>query len=129
MLNLEALEHPFRYTMEVLTEDGPRLETVDLVETFNFLYGLHVERVGTWVNGKDERTYCVVRGRGENGRRTLVLWRDMEALDPALERQFLESKLKDEGPFEEMLINGDTATPGVRSLDSLFKRLVEEGER
>ena len=50
MLNLSALEHPFRYTVEVLTEDGPRVETVDLVETFNFLYALHVERMETWRN-------------------------------------------------------------------------------
>lgn len=53
MLNFAALEHPFRYTIDVLTEDGPRVETVDLVETFNFLYGLHVERMETWVNDKD----------------------------------------------------------------------------
>ena len=41
---------------------------------------------------------------------------------------FLEAKLKDEGPFDEMVINGDTATPGFGSLDALFKQLMEEGE-
>jgi hypothetical protein len=30
-----------------------------------------------------------------------------------------------EGPFIDILINGDTATPGVKSLDGMFKRLVE----
>jgi len=128
MLNLAALEHPFRYTIEVLTEDGPRVETVDLVETFNFLYGLHVERLETWVNQKDGRTYRAVKGKDRDERRVLVLWRDMEGLDPAVERQFLEPKLQAEGPFDEVLINGDAAVPGIRSLDRLFKRLVEEGE-
>jgi adenine-specific DNA-methyltransferase len=128
MLSLAALEHPFRYTIEVLTEDGPRVETVDLVETFNFLYGLHVERLETWVNDKDKRSYRAVKARGKGERRVLVLWRDMEGLDPVVEREFLEAKLKAEGPFDEMLINGDTATPGVFSLDGLFKRLMEEGE-
>lgn len=129
MLNLSALEHPFRYTLEVLTEDGPGVETVNLVETFNFLYGLHVERLETWVNDKDGRTYRVVKGRNRDGQRVLVLWRDIEGLDPVVERHFLEAKLKAEAPFDEMLINGDTATPGIRSLDGLFKRLLEEGER
>ena len=129
MLHLAALEQPFHYTLEVLTDDGPRVETVDLVETFNFLAGLHVERLETWVNDKDKRTYRTVKGKDRSGCRVLVLWRDMENLDPVLERQFLEGKLKIEDPFDEMLINGDTATPGIKSLDGLFKRLLEEGER
>jgi adenine-specific DNA-methyltransferase len=129
MLNLAALEHPFRYTLDVLTEDGPRVETVDLVETFNFLYGLHVERLEAWVNENEKRTYRAVKGRNRDGRRTLVLWRDVENLDPAEERRFLEARLKGEGPFDEVFINCDTATPGVRSLDGLFKRLLEEEER
>jgi hypothetical protein len=37
--------------------------------------------------------------------------------------------VKSENPFDEMLINGDTATPGFISLDPIFKRLVEEEER
>jgi hypothetical protein len=53
----------------------------------------------------------------------------MENLDPVLERHFLEGKIKTEGPFEEALINGDTATPGMKSLDGLFKRLMEEEEK
>ncbi|MBI3302059.1 MAG: site-specific DNA-methyltransferase [Deltaproteobacteria bacterium] len=128
MLNLAALEHPFRYTIEVLSADGPRVETVDLVETFNGIYGLHVERLETWVNDEDKRSYRVVKGRDRDRHRVLALWRDMEGLDPAMERRFLEEKLKAEGPFDEKLINGDTATPGIRSLDGLFKRLLEEGE-
>jgi len=128
MLNLAALEHPFRYTIEVLTEDGPRVEAVDLVETFNFLYGLHVERLETWTNEKDGRFYRAVKGRTRAGQRILVLWRDMVNLDPVVERRFLEERLGAEGPFDEVLINGDTATPGIRSLDGLFKRLTEEGE-
>lgn len=129
MLNLSALEHPFDYTLEVLTENGPRVETVDLVETFNYLYGLHVERLETWMNPKDKRAYKVVKARDGNRRRVLVLWRDMEGFDPVVERQFLEKKFKAEDPFDEMLINGDTATPGAKSLDALFKGLLMEGER
>jgi hypothetical protein len=34
-----------------------------------------------------------------------------------------------EGPFDEIWINGDTATPGIKSLDGLFKRLLEEEEK
>jgi hypothetical protein len=46
-------------------------------------------------------------------------------VDPAVERRFLESKIKSERPFNEILINGDTATPGIKSLDGIFKRPVD----
>jgi hypothetical protein len=59
----------------------------------------------------------------------LVVWRDMESLDPVVERQFLEGRVNAEPPFDEMPISGDTATPGFVSLDGLFKRLMEEGEK
>jgi len=129
MLNLAKLEHPFAYTIEVLGKDGPRTETVDLVETFNFLYGLHVLRIETWRDDASKRDYRAVKAKNADGRRVLVLWRDMEKLDPAVERKFLEARLKQDGPFDEAWINGDTATPGVQSLDGLFKRLLEEEER
>jgi len=96
MLNLAALEHPFDYTVEVLTEDGPQAQTVDLVETFNWLYDLQVQRLETWRNPQDERKYRVVKARNRDNRRVLVLWRDMADLDPVVERKFLEVKLKDE---------------------------------
>jgi adenine-specific DNA-methyltransferase len=126
MLNLARLEHPFNYNLEVLTDDGPRAQAVDLVETFNFLYGLSVRRLVTWKNEKDGRDYRVVKATDRDRRkRILVVWRDMTDLEPKRERKFLEGMLKEEDEFDEKLINGDTATPGFKSLDSLFKRLME----
>jgi len=110
---------------------------VDLVETFNWLYGLRVHRQLTLVNNKDKRgkekegrTYRAVVASDRDGRkRVLVVWRDMAGLDPAVERPLLEAQAKELGPFEEQWINGDTAAKGFASLDGLFKRLMEEGER
>ena len=129
LLNLAALEHPFAYKIEVLSDSGPREEKVDLIETFNFLLGVHVERLETWTNGKDKRTYRIVKARDRTGQRILIIWRDMKELDPVVERHFLEPKIKSEGPFNEAFINGDTATPGIKSLDGIFKRLVEGVEK
>lgn len=135
MLNLAKLEYPFDYTLEVLTDYGPKAETVDLVETFNWLYGLRVHRLLTWVNDKDKspkekagRSYrAVVASDREGKKRVLVVWRDMTNLDPAVERPFLEAQAKEVGSFEEQWINGDSAAKGFASLDGLFKRLLEKG--
>lgn len=128
MLNVEKLEHPFSYTIEVLTDDGPREQTVDLVETFNWLYGLRVKRLLRWEakEGKGARTYRVVVATDRDARkRILVVWRDMTDLDPKAERTFLEAGVARLGDFEERWINGDCAVPGFVSLDGLFKRLME----
>ena len=65
-------------------------------------------------------------------RRILVLWRDMEGLDPEVERRFLKSQLDamamNGKTWDEFLINGNTPIPGVSSLDPLFKRLMMRGE-
>lgn len=137
ILNLAKLEHPFDYTLEVLTDHGPKAESVDLIETFNWLYGLRVHRLLTWVNEKDKagkekdgRPYrAVVASDREGKRRILTVWRDMTGLDPKVERPFLEAKAKEMGTFEEQWINGDTAAKGLASLDGLFKRLMEAVER
>jgi adenine-specific DNA-methyltransferase len=131
MLQMDKLEHPFNYTLEILTDDGPQTQTVDLVETFNYLLGLDVQRLERWENAKDKvqgrpRRYRIVKGRERRGKRVLVVWRDMTGLDPKVEREFLEARLKREEAFDRLLINGDSATPGFESLDGLFKQLMTD---
>jgi adenine-specific DNA-methyltransferase len=126
LLQFDRLARPFRYTIELLTEHGPREQLVDPIETFNLLYALHVERRECWRNPADpDRLYRVVRGRRRDGRRVVVIWRDVEGLDPAVERAWLEPLV---AGVDEALCNADSATPGVRSLDPDFKRLMAEPE-
>jgi adenine-specific DNA-methyltransferase len=125
LLDVARLAHPFSYRLQVLSDEGPRQSPVDLVETFNLLYGLRVQRIEAWRNDADGRAYRAVRATKRDGQRVLVLWRDMEGLDPAVERTFLEGRIQG---YDEVLINGDAAVPGVQSLDPLFKRLMEAGE-
>ena len=132
------LAHPFTYSIEVLTDDGPARKSVDVVETFNYLYGLRVRRYETWHNPQDgDREYRVVKATDREGkRRILVIWRDMRTgeapLRPETERAFLEEQIaamQEKGEvWDEKLINGDSPTPGVASLDPLFKQLMMQGE-
>ena len=93
MLSVQKLGHPFRYEMEILTDEGPERRTVDLVETFNLVHGMRIRRLERCVNEEDGDgpTYRVVLGEDPEARSTMILWRDMEGLDPAVERTFLET--------------------------------------
>jgi len=64
----------------------------------------------------------------EGKKRVLVVWRDMTGLDPVKDREFLEAKAKEIGPFEEQWVNGDSAAKGFASLDALFKQLMAGDE-
>lgn len=140
------LARPFAYTLEALTDDGAVRKPVDVVETFNYLYGLRVRKYEPWnpvqadlrdlpnLGGLDTLPeYRAVKATDREGRRRiLVLWRDMAEHEPETERAFLEAKIAeleaDGETWDEILINGDTPTPGIASLDPLFKRLMMAGE-
>ncbi|MEK6236692.1 MAG: DNA methyltransferase, partial [Planctomycetales bacterium] len=140
LLNLERLDHPFDYELDVQASGGPRQEKADLVETFNCVRGLRVLRQCDWVNQEDlatqdgrARKYRVVQATDrEQAKRILVLWRDASNLNPDLERRFLEAQLrsleKNGDVFDQLLINGDAAVGRMESLDGLFKRLMNLSE-
>ena len=112
MLNVNQLEHPFDYTLEILGEDGPQARSIDLIETANLLLGLDIIKYETWT-APDKRNYLAVHAQKDD-RTWLVLWRDMADLDIKAERKYLEPKIKG---FDEVRINGDSAVPGIHSID------------
>jgi hypothetical protein len=131
MLDVRELAHPFDYQLEVLTEEGPEVRKVDLVETFNLVCGLRVRTMRRRVNEADNgRTYRVVTGTDAEGHSTLVIWRDMGDLDPKADRDFIEESMAglQGAPFETILVNGDSAVPRATSLDPVFKQRMSEGE-
>jgi len=133
MISPSKLEHPWDCAIEVLTDYGPETRTVDVVETFHWLYGLRLRTTGMWINADDTterepqgRQYCyyTATDRQEN-KRILVVWRDMTQFDAVKDRQFLETRAAGLGDFDERLVNGDTCAEGFSSLDPLFMRLMD----
>lgn len=88
LLTTEMFKKPFGYTIESI-EHNERQETeVDLVETFNYLIGIHVERV------QFDQGFVVVVGHNNEEEQILVIWRDMDEQDnESLENFFQEIDL------------------------------------
>jgi adenine-specific DNA-methyltransferase len=119
-----CLARPFSTTLDALTGAGLRPERVDLVETFNALCGLRVERVERWLDAPAGGTaYCAVIGLLGEASRTLILWRDGPPPDPQRERAYLAPRLQ---AFDTVLINGAPPVPGMLDLIPLFGQLMEE---
>ncbi|EMB4653138.1 DNA methyltransferase [Klebsiella aerogenes] len=117
ILSTDNFKKPFNYEMDIATDSAGATEckTIDLVETFNYLIGLHVKSIESNV----ERGYVRIEGTLPTGERTLILWRDCdkigyEELNKYANRFDLYAKEK---TFDVIYINGDHNLPTAFTVD------------
>lgn len=120
LLDLGELQSPFEYQMKIRQEDELKDTTIDLIESFNHLLGLHVSRIRRYE--RLGREYRVVHGINDDGDVT-VIWRPVYDDD---DEQFFESErdfLTDEvlGGEDVVYINRDSALPETRSIEKAFE--------
>jgi adenine-specific DNA-methyltransferase len=134
--NVAKLERPFEYTLWIMRDGVREKETVDLVETFNYLLGLHVKRVCRF--DEDGIIYRVVHG-DKNGKTITVIWRtmpsssiaDKKVLENMLRKDkfFIETKVLKHKDFkaEQVFINGDFYVEGALPIESEFQDRMNVG--
>jgi len=117
LLNTDSFRKPFSYEMDIAADSAGATERkpIDLVETFNFLIGLHVKSIESNI----ERGFVRVEGTLPSGERTLILWRDCdkigyEKLNDYANRFDLYAK---EQTFDVIYINGDHNLPTAFTVD------------
>lgn len=123
LFNIKMFRNPFNYQLKV-TENNELVPTkVDLVETFNYLIGLYVERIQRVSDIK------FVEGKTRTGMKTLVIWRNLETTDNE-ETQKTYRKIYDSvrsSEFDQIYINGDHHFDNIRISGDTFKvKLIEE---
>jgi adenine-specific DNA-methyltransferase len=149
LLNIDRFEDPFSYQLLVGTGSVGETKAVnaDLVETFNWLLGLRVQRM------KSVQEYLLVEGTNPKGEKVLVIWRkirDLDETDPAkiaearkkanddLDSFFQEQHYNKAGSQLDIIyVNGDNnlmnvpvipdggePTYQVRLIEEEFKRLM-----
>ncbi len=108
LLDLDGLKNSFSYEMKIREGDESKRETIDLVETFNYLLGLEVEKIRRYE--KLDREYRVVKGT-KNEEKIVVVWRPVSEDDEEEfyegEREFLKSEVL--GDEDVVYINHDSA--------------------
>jgi adenine-specific DNA-methyltransferase len=77
LLNLEQFQDPFNYKLKVQEGDEIRECVVDLVETFNYLLGIHVKKMRQFQD--NGRLYRAVLGE-KHGKRIVIVWRSLKGL-------------------------------------------------
>lgn len=122
-LNIDALEDPFNYKIKVIENYETKVVNVDLVETFNYLIGLHVEKY--FVKKANGRKYVFVVGRKskENEAKTLIVWRSIKDLDFKKDKEIIDAMKKDFSP-DIIYVNADCGVKGFKQIESEFKALL-----
>ena len=127
-LDPTRLADPFNYKLRIRKRDGGFEDVaVDLIETFNYLMGIHVKKLLSLQDG--ERPYRVVLGLREKNRRVAVIWRPtlgMTEDDYKREREFLRESLPELAECEEIYTNADSVLDRAKSLDPLFMEKMWE---
>jgi len=136
LLDLEQFKDPFAYKLKVQEGDKIQERTVDLVETFNYLLGIHVKTMRQFED--NGRLYRAVLGEKE-GRSIVIVWRSVVGLenDPTAlqqDREFIEKTLLPDllgggKKPDQVFANGICFVPGVEAIEPEFKRLMwQEGQ-
>jgi adenine-specific DNA-methyltransferase len=119
--NVTKLEHPFSYTLKITESNKLKEQTVDLVETFNYLLGLHVKKIRTFINNG---TYYRVVLSSKEEDDIAVIWRDTENLDLKEDKSFIEGTILSEFNPAKTYINADFYVEGAHPIEPEFKRLM-----
>jgi adenine-specific DNA-methyltransferase len=121
LLNIEKLARPFDYKLHIHSDGQTQAKVIDVLETFNYLLGLHVNTRRAYDD--DGRRYLVYTGEMIDHRKVVVIWRDTEGWEKAdLERDdnFVAVQKLTEGA-DEVFVNGDSFIPNAKALEPLFK--------
>ena len=147
LLNVEKLDKPFSYKMDITRNLESSECTIDLVETFNYLIGLTVKKshalvsydanfvtgeygaVSAVLKAGNAYKFKAVEGTVPGGDKTLVLWREMtgdiEKDNAALDAYFLS--LPNARSFKRIYVNCDNNLLNLRgNSESWQVNLIDE---
>jgi adenine-specific DNA-methyltransferase len=144
LLNIEWFDDPTAYKLKIKRPGTDEYveKAVDLVETFNWLIGLHVEHLDRWrgydaafkreVDPELEGYTLRTPGVHNDREKALVVWRkltgDLEQDNLMLDEWFQKYRLSaQDTEFDVIYVNGSNNLPNLRRDEETWKvRLIEE---
>lgn len=122
LVNTQAMKDPWDYRLKVW--DGFSYDTeqaVDLVETFNYLIGLHMQKCIT--KELDGKKYQFILGHNNANKQILVVWRSVKAWsidDYKADALALKEELK-AFTYDLLYINDQAHIEGYQPIEEVFK--------
>lgn len=153
VLNLKAFADPFSYKLKVTEKNETKEVNVDLMETFNYLIGLTVEKLyalNTFTASPDPQgeyegavklvpdklgnyTFRQVEGKLPDGKRCLIIWRNvtenLTESNAALDAYFLRYRINPaDREYDIIYVNGDNNLENLKTGTETWKVQMIEPE-
>jgi len=131
LLNFEQFQDPFNCKLKIRESNEIRERMIELVETFNYLLGIHVKKMRQFQD--NGRLYRAVLGE-KDSKSIVIVWRTSKSLnenETALQQdqQFIEDTVlpaligANKKP-DELLVNGVCYVPYAKPIEPEFRRLM-----
>jgi len=119
-LNLDALNNPFDYKLKIINDNEISECNIDLIETFNYIYGIHVKSYKK--KSDNSMNYVIVKGN-HNEKDVIVIWRNINKnyFDAKRDKEFIKKEILTE-EFDEIFVNGNSLIEDAKSIDEIFKK-------
>lgn len=139
IINTDSFRKPFDYKLKIAVDSSgaSEMRKVDLVETFNYLLGIHVQSEIREI----DKGFVFVNGEMPNGKEVMVIWRDCDKVDnDELNKLIARLNINPaNSEFDCIYVNGDHNIPNrkygeegdapvmkVVSIESEFLKLMFE---
>ncbi len=118
LLALKQFSNPFEYKLKIISGDkAEEIVSVDLVETFNYLIGLKINKYRYLTD--NGRKYVFVLGE-RNFKKVTIVWRSTVDINLEGDKEIISKIINDFKP-EEIYINGDSLVKDYKPIESEFK--------
>ncbi|NHJ47542.1 MAG: site-specific DNA-methyltransferase [Asgard group archaeon] len=113
---------PLNSEMRVIEENSAKILPIDLVETFNYLLGIQVDKIKLFFN---DAKYRVVYGK-RNDSKVTIIWRSIQDLDLQKDKDFIENViLKTYSQPDVIYVNGDSSIKNAILIDEEIRKLMD----
>ncbi len=133
-LNTDILNDPFNFKMKIYNSKSSKEVSIDLIETFNLVYGIQVKRIikKTFKNSDYIFVYGFKNDLSGDIENLLVVWRCLNNIDLKEDSDFIKNIVNEEkiGNIDLLLTNGDNILGSdfkSNSLNPIFYKLLNSG--
>lgn len=125
LFSLDWFVNPWNTKLKITRNNETKEEKIDLVETFNYLIGLKVQRISY-----PKSDICVVEGYNRKEEHILIIWRDCtkvsnEDLNEFFRRMAYSTRDKE---FDKIYVNGDNNLENLKTDADTWKVTLIEQE-
>ncbi|MHA2283076.1 MAG: site-specific DNA-methyltransferase [Promethearchaeota archaeon] len=119
-LHLDKIKDPIQYQLKAVEDKKSKPFNVDLIETFNYLIGIFVEKmIRIKTNGRE---YIIISGKVDKVQ-VGIIWRAINDIDLEFDKKFIEESLNDDR-VDVLFVNGSCLIENARSIEAELDHLI-----